>query len=117
MSSANDVINRLQDCEELDFMSIKQVKDKIVNKSKYESFFKFAIELAEDLQLSERLGGTRNYREVISVLKSSTNSADIKFNEINYGFLKAFEKFHISKYGNFLNGLAAYMKTIRSIYN
>lgn len=117
MSGAKDVVNRLQDCEELDFMSIKQVKDKIVNKSKYESFFEFAIELAEDLRLSERLGTARTYREVVSVLKSSINSADVKFNEINYDFLKGFERFHLSKPGNSLNGLAAYMRTIRSIYN
>jgi len=117
LSNANDVINRLQDCEELDFMSIKEVKDKIVNKSKYESFLEFATELAEDLRLSERLGTARTYKEVVSVLKSSINSSDVKFNEINYDFLKSFERFHLSKPSNSLNGLAAYMRTIRSIYN
>lgn len=117
LSNAQDILNRLQDSERLDFMSIKQIKNKIINKSKYDSFFEFGIELAEDLILSERLGTARTYREVISVLKSSTNSADIKFNEVNYDFLKGFERFHLSKPGNSLNGLAAYMRTIRSIYN
>lgn len=115
--NAQDILNRLQDSDVLDFMSIRQIKDKIIKKSKYESFFEFALELAEDLKLSDRLGTARTYREVVSVLKSSINSADVKFNEINYDFLKGFERFHLSKPGNSINGLGAYMRTIRSIYN
>tara|TARA_R110000868_G_scaffold1836_1_gene14456 strand:+ start:92 stop:907 length:816 start_codon:yes stop_codon:yes gene_type:complete len=42
---------------------------------------------------------------------------DIKFNEVNYGFQIRFEKFHLKKEGNNLNGLAAYLRTIRAIYN
>lgn len=117
LSGANDILIRLQDSDELDFMSISQLKAKIVSKSKYDSFFNFATELAEDLRLSERLGTARTYLEVVSVLKNLTNSADVKFNEISYDFLKEFERFHMSKPGNSLNGLAAYLRTIRSIYN
>jgi integrase/recombinase XerD len=41
---------------------------------------------------------------------------DLKFEEINYNLLMKFENYHLSS-GNELNGLAVYMRTIRSIYN
>jgi hypothetical protein len=50
------------------------------------------------------------------ILKKFNGGKDIKFNEVNYDFLKKFEEYHFSR-GNSINGLASYMKTIRAIYN
>ena len=50
-------------------------------------------------------------------MKTFTKKSDIKFNEVNYDFLKRFEKFHLTKEDSNLNGLAAYLRTIRAIYN
>ncbi|HMB62500.1 MAG TPA: phage integrase SAM-like domain-containing protein [Eudoraea sp.] len=36
---------------------------------------------------------------------------------MNYNFLKRFEQFHLSKDGNTLNGVAAYMRVLKAIYN
>jgi len=117
VANAQEIINRLQDNGELDFLSVKQLKDKIVNKAKYDSFYEFGQELIEDLRLAQRYGTARSYNDVIHRLKLFSNGNDIRFNEVNYEFLKKFERSHLSKQGNSLNGLAAYMRTIRAIYN
>lgn len=117
VAKAQEIINRLYYKEELDYMSIKQLKSKIVRKSKYESFFNYGLEVAKDLHVAQRFGTARNYEGVIGILQVFNKQKDLKFNELNYDFLKRFERFHLSKQGNSQNGLASYMRTIKAIYN
>jgi hypothetical protein len=84
---AADIINDLFDRKELEFLSIKQVKDKIVRTSKYESFFEFGYGLAEDLKKSQRYGTARSYIGTLGTFKTYNNNKDLKFNELNYDFL------------------------------
>jgi len=117
LTKAQDIINDLHVKGELNFLSIKQLKDKIVGKSKYQSFLLFGDALVKEMREANRIGNARSYSGVLNVLKSFTKNRDLKFNEVNYDFLKKFEKFHLSKRGNTINGLASYMRTIRAIYN
>jgi hypothetical protein len=117
LAKAQDIINRLHYKGELDFLSVIQLKDKIVGKSKYECFFKYGLDKAKELRVSQRFGTVRNYEGVISILKVFTKQKELKFNELNYNFLRRFEQFHLSKPGNSQNGLASYMRTIKAIYN
>lgn len=113
---ASDIINDLFDKKELEFLSIKQVKDKIVRISKYESFFEFGLGLAEDLKKAQRYGTARNYIGVLGTFKTYNNNKDLKFNELNYDFLLKYESQYLSK-GNSINGLASNLRTIKAIYN
>lgn len=117
LGKAQEIVNRLHYKGELDFLSVKQLKDKIVGKSKYESFFIYGLDQAKKLRVSQRFGTARNYEGVISILKVFVKHKDLKFNELNRDFLKRFEQFHLSKPGNSQNGLASYMRTIKAIYN
>lgn len=117
LAKAKEIVNRLQHSGELDFLSVKQIKNKIVQKSKYDSFFEFGLVKAKDLRKAQRFGTARNYEGVIGILKTFTKEKDVKFNELNLGFLKQFERYHLSKPGNSLNGLASYMRTVKAIYN
>ena len=117
VAKAQEIINRLHFKGELDFLSIKQLKAKIVKKSKYESFFEYGLEIAKDLRVAQRYGTARNYEGVIGILKVFNKQKDLKFNELNLDFLKRFERFHLSKPGNTQNGLASYMRTIKATYN
>lgn len=71
----------------------------------------------EELILEKRIGTARNYSGIIGRLKVFTNDRDLKFNELNLEFLKRFERHHLSKPGNTINGIASYMRTIKAIYN
>ncbi len=113
---ATDIINDLFDRKELEFLSIKQVKDKIVRTSKYESFFEFGYGLAEDLKKSQRYGTARSYTGTLGAFKTYNNNKDLKFNELNCDFLLKYECQYLSK-GNSINGLASNLRTIKAIYN
>ncbi|SDE99763.1 Site-specific recombinase XerD [Pricia antarctica] len=117
LGNAQDVINRLHEKGELSYLSLVQVKDYIVGKGKYRSFFKLAADLELGLRKSNRIGTADTYKHAVAALKNFTNKRDVKINEVNYDFLKRFETFHLSKESNTLNGLASYMRTIRAIYN
>lgn len=117
LAKAQEIINRLHFKGELDFLSVTQLKNKIVRKSKYESFFEYGLDKAKELREAQRFGTARNYEGVLSILKTFMKNKNLKFNEVNHDFLKRFEQFHLSKPGNSQNGLASYMRTIKAIYN
>lgn len=117
VAKAQEIINRLHFKGELDFLSMKQLKGKIVRKSKYESYFEYALETAKDLRAAQRFGTARSYEGLVGILKVFNKQKDLKFNELNLDFLKRFERFHLSKKGNTQNGVASYMRTIKAIYN
>lgn len=113
----NEIINKLYDRGELQYFSINQVKDRISKKVNHNSFIEYGNYLVEELTSNRRFGSARSYKFTLTIMKTFSKKKDLKFNEINYEFLKNFEKFHLSKEDNSLNGLAAYMRTIRAIYN
>ena len=112
-----DKVNKLKESGELEFLSIKQLKNRLVGKNKYDSFFEFGEAKVLELQASQRFGTASNYSRLISVLRKFANGRDVKFNEVNYEFLMDFERYHLSKPTNSINGVASYMRTLRAIYN
>ena len=115
-AKANDIINKLYDQGKLNYLSIEQVKNRIINRHKYNSFFGYGYSLVEDLKKSRRFGSARNYKGALSVLRTFMNGRDIKFNEFNYSLILKFEKYHLGK-GNGLNGLSVYLRVYRAIFN
>ncbi|TMM52113.1 site-specific integrase [Maribacter algarum] len=115
-ANANDIINKLNDKGQLNFMSITQIKNRITRKSNYDSFYEYGESLAEDLKVAQRFGTARSYRGIVSILKTFTKGKDLKFNELNYDFIKKFEKYHLAK-GNSINSLSVYLRAIKAIYN
>ncbi|GAA3560245.1 site-specific integrase [Snuella lapsa] len=113
---ANNVIDRLNEKEELNYLSLTQLKNKITKKVTVNSFFEYSDSIIEELNKVERYGNANSYYAITKILKKFNKDNDLKFNEVNYDFLKKFEQFHYSR-GNSTNGLAVYMKTIRAIYN
>ena len=113
---AVDIINELNEKGELNFLSILQLKSKIVKTTSFDSFFEYSKGIVKELRAAERFGNANTYYAVIKVLEKFTGGTDIKFNEVNYDFLKRFESWHFSR-GNSINGLSAYMRTIKAIFN
>ena len=115
-AKANDILNKLYDEGKLHYMSIDQVKNRIVKRHRYSSFFGYGYALVEDLKKAHRYGTARNYNGALSVLRTFMNGRDIKFNEFNYTLILKFEKYHLNK-GNGLNSLSCYLRAYRAIYN
>ncbi len=116
-ANALGVINKLRIKGELDYISLPQLKNRIVGKTTYDSFYDFGDSLVRQMEAANRYGSARAYKGVLGILRVFTKEVDLKFNQVNYEFLRKFERFHLSKPGNALNGLASYMRTIKAIYN
>lgn len=115
-SEALDIILKLQEQKTLQTLSVTDVRNRIVLKDKSQSFFAYTEILIDELIQANRIGTARNYKGIISVLKTFHGSKELYFSNINYQFLTRFETHHRSK-GNKTNGLSVYMRAIRAIYN
>ena len=116
LTRANVILNKLIDRGELNYLSIREIKERIVQKNKFESFFDFGQRLVEEFKQQHRIGTARSYDFCLKRLRKFNRGRDLKFNQLNYDFLKRFEHEHISK-GNSWNGLSNYTRTIRAIFN
>jgi integrase/recombinase XerD len=143
-ADALDEILKLENGRKNTFLTIDQVRNQVAPDKASSSFYDYASGLVKNLIVSDRIGTARSYTGVINTLKTfnkgkpfeknkggnpkkstnakyaaqfkETNYRDLHFEEISYEFLKKLETYHLS-FGNGYNGLAVYMRTIRSIYN
>ncbi|RYE43587.1 MAG: site-specific integrase [Sphingobacteriales bacterium] len=141
-AEALDNILKLEERSKKTPFTVVEVKGHIAPTLTSQSFYEYADKLIKDLRKAERLGTARSYEGVVNVLKTfnkgkpftknkggdpqgktrtkdkieMTPSTHLRFDEINYAFLMRFQTYHLAS-GNELNGLAVYMRTIRSIYN
>lgn len=115
-TKAIDIITQLDEAGELNSLSVTQIKDKLINADKQKSFIEFGNELVKELVSVNRLGSARSYAHSLAAIKNFTKKKDLRFEELSYDFLNKFEKHHLQKGGS-LNGLAAYLRSIRAIYN
>ena len=116
LTRANSILNKLIDNGELNYLSIREIKERIVQKNKFESFFAFGESLVEELKQQNRLGTARSYDFLLKRLRKFNKGRDLKFNQLNYDFLKRLEHEHLSR-GYSWNGLSTYTRTIRAIFN
>ena len=115
-SEAMDIIFKLKEGNQLDALSITELRRQIEGQANHESFFEYADSLVNELYKANRIGTADSYKGVLSVLKTFTDNKDIRFVDLTYSFLMKFDTYHKKK-GNGANGLAVYMRTIRAIYN
>jgi len=116
LTRANSILNKLIDSGELNYLSIREIKERIVQNNKFESFFAFGEKLVEEFRQQNRLGTARSYDFLLKRLRKFNKGRDLKFNQLNYDFLKRLEHQHLSR-GYSWNGLSNYMRTIRAIFN
>lgn len=115
-AEAIDLVAKLDDQKVLETLSVLDLKSLIEKKSDSQSFLAFGDALSKEFTEANRLGNARSYRCAVSVLRKFNKGQDLSFREVNYSLLTQFEQNHLKK-GYALNGLAAYLRTIRAIYN
>lgn len=109
-----DILTRLEDRGELQFLSLRQVKDLLVRPNQKISFFEFTEKLISEMVEAKRIGNARVYRDTLNAVKHFCRNKDFTFYELNTNFLQRFENAHLSR-GNKLGGLSVYLRTIRAI--
>ena len=112
---ALDLITKLNDRNELNSLSITDLKNMISVKGKT-TFFEYAEKQIKELINLKRIGNARNYSNILREVKKFRKEVDFPFRELNYSFLKKFESYYLAK-GLGENGLSVYMRGIRAIFN
>ncbi|SHI01803.1 Site-specific recombinase XerD [Chryseolinea serpens] len=115
-SKALDIIARLHDRNELDYLSITELKGLISADGNKETFFQYTEKQIKELIKLNRIGNARNYSNILREVKKFRNEVDFPFRELNYTFLKKFESYYFEK-GLSENGLSVYMRGVRAILN
>ncbi len=115
-SAALDVITRLEDTGELTDLVISQVKQRIETKPKRVNCYAYIETVIADLVSQQRIGTANYYRNVLRELKTFRGTKDWPIRQLDYNFLLAFDTHYLAKGGQ-VNGLAAYMRGIKAIYN
>ncbi len=113
---ALDIITQLQDSVELNKLTAKQIKERIVNKDSQYTFYKFTDMVIQEFKESKRFSYASSIKDMLNAVKRFKNDVDFKFEQLDYSFLKSFEAQHRNK-GNSINSLGVYMRNIRVIYN
>ncbi|MBS1585535.1 MAG: site-specific integrase [Bacteroidetes bacterium] len=116
LKAARSVLQELQESSLLDTLSLMEIKHRILSRKSSGSFFDFAEEVFVDLAKAKKFGTRDAYKSAVQALENYHGSKKLDFKQMTFEYLKKFETDHYSK-GNTANGLAAYMRAIRAIYN
>ncbi|TLF47019.1 site-specific integrase [Maribacter aurantiacus] len=111
-----DDINLLEENNQLQGLGISDLKHILTKTTKKISFFEYTQELIDEMEEAKKFGNARAYKSVLGALRNFHRKKSLRFEEVNYSFLKKFEIAHLKK-GNSINGLSTYMRTVRAIYN
>lgn len=115
-AKAYDVITQLKDTGELENLSLKELKERILNENKSIPFYKYTEDIIKNLKSVKKYGNANAYISCKNAIKLFQNNVEIDFNQINYKFLSRFETYYLAK-GNTINGLSFVMRTLRAIFN
>ena len=112
----SDLITKLEEKGDLKYLSIKQLKDRLIKTSSSKSVFSYINKLVIELVKANRIGTARCYKDTLRSIKVYRDQKDLTFNELNHDFLMKYEADYLSR-GNSLVGLSVYMRCLRAIYN
>lgn len=116
LTTARSVLQELEESGQLDTMPLMDIKKRILSLKSSSSFFDFAQDILDDLVKAKKFGTRDAYKSAVQALENYHGSKNLDFKQITFEFLRKFETDHYSK-GNGANGLAAYMRAIRALYN
>ncbi|MEL6254688.1 MAG: site-specific integrase [Bacteroidota bacterium] len=116
-SDAMGVITKLEENDQLESLSVKELRDRIfgIDKGKT-SFLAFTEKLVQEMLQAKKQGNARVYKNVRGAISRYLNGVDVRFEEITYKWLKAYEAYYYSQ-GYSTNGLSFNLRTIRAIFN
>lgn len=117
-----DILTQLQDTGEIDKLSLKEIKDRIVGNNAVTYTYKFCQQIIKELEETGKVGNARVYGMILLSLKSFVGESDFPMKQITYAWLKRYEAWYLARTNqngkpNTLNGLNVNMRTLRALYN
>jgi len=86
-----DILTKLKEKDELRFLSINEIKERLIVKKSTETFFSYTQGVIDELIVQRKIGNARVYSNVLREIKIFRDNSDFSFNELNYKFLTRFE--------------------------
>lgn len=117
-----DILTQLQDTGELEKLSLKEIKDRIVGNNAVTYTYKFCQQIIKELEEAGKVGNARVYGMILLSLKNFAGDVDFPMRQITYAWLKRYEAWYFARTNqngkpNTLNGLNVNMRTLRAVYN
>ena len=116
LKSVNDTLLSLEESGRLETLTITELVKILSNTGDKSDFFAFADDVIASLKEAKRIGTMNAYTDAVNAVENFHGSRSLSFKQITFDFLKKMETAHLAK-GNRLNGLAAYFRSIRAIFN
>lgn len=121
-SQALDILTQLQDNGEVEKLSLKDIKSRIVGNNNIVYTYDFCEQIINGLEEVGKVGNARVYRMLLLSLKNFANESDFPLKQITYSWLKRYESWYLARTNkngkpNTLNGLNVNMRTLRALCN
>lgn len=121
-SQALDVLTQLQDNNELDRLSLKEIKSRIKGKNQAVHTYDFCQQIIDELEAVGKVGNARVYYMLLLSLRNFAGEQDFPLKQITYSWLKKYESWYLARTNNkgepnTINGLSVQMRTLRALYN
>lgn len=116
---AYDLMTKFEDEGKLSVLTLSDIRKKLLGKEDDKAknnVFSFIEYIIEDLTKAKRVGNAGVYRGLLQKLKSISQKKKLRFEDVNFKFLKRMETLHYSK-DNGAGGLSVYLRTLRAVYN
>ncbi|MBO6522575.1 MAG: site-specific integrase [Balneolaceae bacterium] len=111
----DDVVNAIDDLAQghpVELATGKSVK----SGSQSKDVFEYLTSSIKQFRKAGRNGYAKSHEDLLYKLKSFHNGKTLRFEQINYAFLKRLEAEHLAD-GNSYGGLGVYLRTLRARYN
>ncbi len=117
-SSIFDKVTKLQDEGKIQKLSTKEIKKLVSGKRSVENVtvFDYLQEVIGELYRAKQTGNAEVYRTLLKWLTAQVPNKQLKFDQVNYDFLRRMEMEHFAK-SNSAGGLSVYLRTLRALYN
>lgn len=112
-AKARDIVMKM-DAQEIEFTFDRFERDFKNNSNT--SVFEFIKGIIVELKEANRLGSANSYKDTLYRIQEYRNKKDFTFYDIDFTFLKKFEKYYLNK-GTSGTTIGIYLRTLRAIYN
>lgn len=115
-SKAIEKIISLNDSNELKTLSLKDIKNRILNKRDSTYLLEFCNEVMDEMIQAGKVGNARVYKTMRNSVNTFLKEKDIPFRQLTFKWLKKYEAWYLGR-GNTVNGLSVNLRTLRALLN
>lgn len=115
-SKAIEKVISLNDSGELNTLSLKDIKNRILNKRDTIYLIEFCNEVIAEMIQAGKVGNARVYKTMRNSVNTFLKEKDIPFRLLTYKWLKKYEAWYLGR-GNSVNGLSVNLRTLRALLN